>query len=281
MLIKEIMERVGMTQTGRALAYIKDALTEMALLGETHTNTSSIDLVKDQRFYSIPSECIKLLDIRVKDHNNEDGLLRSIPRSIYKPLIIDEADPTLSVSVSALTIPSGLTYSTFTISNIDSDAASYKALTWTVSTETSWITLSPTSGESKTDIDTITATYDKSDVAGAYTGSISVASNGGDATIPVALTIGAAVINITPITFTFETEEDSKNIYISNSGESTLTWAITSIGANISLDSTSGTATTETDTVEITVNRVGLTAGTWSQSITVNGTVIPIYIKVA
>ena len=270
-----------MTQTGRALAYIKDALTEMALLGETHTNTSSIDLVKDQRFYSIPSECIKLLDIRVKDHNNEDGLLRSIPRSIYKPLIIDEADPTLSVSVSALTIPSGLTYSTFTISNIDSDAASYKALTWTVSTETSWITLSPTSGESKTDIDTITATYDKSGVAGAYTGSIAVASNGGDVAIPVALTIGAAVINISPITFTFETEEDSKNIYISNSGESTLTWAITSIGANISLDSTSGTATTETDTVEITVNRVGLTAGTWSQSITVNGTVIPIYIKVA
>ena len=99
MKVNELMERVGMTQTGRALAYIKDALTEMALLGETDTNTSSIDLVKDQRFYSIPSECIKLLDIRVKDHNNEDGLLRSIPRSIYKPLIIDEADPELSVSV--------------------------------------------------------------------------------------------------------------------------------------------------------------------------------------
>ena len=275
------MERVGMPQTGRALAYIKDALAEMALLGETHTKTSQIDLVKDQRYYAIPTAAIKLLDIRVKDHENEDGLLRSIPRSIYKPVIIDEADPTLAVSVSSLTIPDGLSYSTFTISNSDSDAASYKALTWTATTETSWISLSPTSGESNEDIDIVTATYDKSGVAGAYTGSIAIASNGGSATIPVALTISAAVINISPITFTFETEETSKNIYISNSGESTLTWSITSIGANISLDTTSGVTTTETDTVEISVDRDGLTAGTWSQSINVYGTVIPIYIKVA
>ena len=274
------MERVGMTQTGRALAYIKDALTEMALLGETHTDTSQIDLVKDQRYYPIPTEAIKLLDIRVKDHENEDGLLRSVPRSIYKPVIIDEADPTLAVSVTALTAPSGTSFQTFTISNSDSDAASYKALTWTATTETSWISLSPASGESNEDIDTVTATYDKSGVADAYTGSIAIASNGGSATIPVALTISAAVLGISPITFTFETEEDSKNLYITNTGESTLTWAITEIGANISVDSDSGTAIDETDTVALTINRDGLASGTWSQAITVNDTVIPVYIKV-
>lgn len=274
------MERVGMTQTGRALAYIKDALTEMALLGETHTDTSQIDLVKDQRYYPIPTEAIKLLDIRVKDHENEDGLLRSVPRSIYKPVIIDEADPTLAVSVTALTAPSGTSFHTFTISNSDSDAASYKALTWTATTETSWISLSPASGESNEDIDTVTATYDKSGVADAYTGSIAIASNGGSATIPVALTISAAVLGISPITFTFETEEDSKNLYITNTGESTLTWAITEIGANISVDSDSGTAIDETDTVALTINRDGLASGTWSQAITVNDTVIPVYIKV-
>ena len=274
------MERVGMTQTGRALAYIKDALTEMALLGETHTDTSQINLVKDQRYYAIPTEAIKLLDIRVKDHENEDGLLRSIPRSIYKPVIIDEADPTLAVSVSSLTIPAGLSYSTFTISNSDSDAASYKALTWTATTETSWISLSPTSGESNEDIDIVTATYDKSGVVGAYTGSIAIASNGGSTAIPVALTISEAALGISPITLSFETEEDSKNLYITNTGESTLTWTITSIGDNISVDYDSGTTTDETDTVALTINRAGLTSGTWSQSITVNGTVIPVYIKV-
>ena len=275
------MERVGMTQTGRALAYIKDALTEMALLGETHTDTSQINLVKDQRYYAIPTEAIKLLDIRVKDHENEDGLLRSIPRSIYKPVIIDEADPTLAVSVSSLTIPAGLSYSTFTISNSDSDAASYKALTWTATTETSWISLSPVSGESNEDIDTVTATYDKSGVVGAYTGSIAIASNGGSAAIPAALTISEAVLGVSPITFTFETEEDSKNLYITNTGESTLTWTITSIGDNISVDYDSGTVTDETDTVVITVDRDGLSSGTYTRSITVNSTEIPVNIKVA
>ena len=36
MKVKELMERVGMTETGRALAYIKDGLDEMNMLAETH-----------------------------------------------------------------------------------------------------------------------------------------------------------------------------------------------------------------------------------------------------
>ena len=36
MTVQEIMERTGINQTGRAIAYIKDALDEMNLLSETH-----------------------------------------------------------------------------------------------------------------------------------------------------------------------------------------------------------------------------------------------------
>tara|TARA_R100000808_G_C2154717_1_gene165958 strand:+ start:6052 stop:6912 length:861 start_codon:yes stop_codon:yes gene_type:complete len=286
MLIKEIMERVGMTQTGRALSYIKDALTEMALISETHTNTSQIDLVKDQRYYAIPSEAIKLLDIRVKDHNNDDGLLRSVPRSIYKPVIIDEADPTLSVNVSSLTAIAGITSQTFTISNSDSDAAAYKALTWNVSTTDTWLTLSPLSGESKTDVDTVTATYSKADTAGSYTGSISITSNGGSATIPVNMTIGAAVMTLSPLSFTFETTETEKTLSISNSGESTYNWTIdSSATSNVTFSALTGTNSDETDSITLTVNRSGLSTGSYSQSFSVSDgtitTVIPIIIKVA
>tara|TARA_R100001530_G_scaffold111391_1_gene78520 strand:- start:175 stop:438 length:264 start_codon:yes stop_codon:yes gene_type:complete len=84
------MERVGMVETGRALAYIKDALDEMNILAETHINTERIDITKDQRFYNIPQDCVKVLDIRCKHHNNEDEKYRSIPRSIYEPLVVDE-----------------------------------------------------------------------------------------------------------------------------------------------------------------------------------------------
>ena len=90
MKVKELMERVGMSETGRAIAYIKDGLDEMNMLAETHVTTQRIDITKDQRFYEIPNDCLKILDIRCKSHNNENSKYRSIPRSIYEPAIVDE-----------------------------------------------------------------------------------------------------------------------------------------------------------------------------------------------
>ena len=85
MKVKEIMERVGITQTGLALAYIKDALEEINYESETHVETQRVNLKSGKRFYNIPNESIKILDVRVKDHDNEDGVYKSIPRAIYEP----------------------------------------------------------------------------------------------------------------------------------------------------------------------------------------------------
>ena len=85
MKVKEIMARAGMKETGRAIAYIKDALDEMNLLSETHTKTVRIDIEANKRFYLIPNEAVKILDIRCKDHQNNSSKYQSIPRSIYEP----------------------------------------------------------------------------------------------------------------------------------------------------------------------------------------------------
>ena len=90
MKVKEIMERAGTTQTGRAIAYIKDALDEINIISETHITTTRIDINANQRFYALPNDCLKVLDIRCKHHNNTDSKYRSIPRSIYEPKIVDE-----------------------------------------------------------------------------------------------------------------------------------------------------------------------------------------------
>ena len=90
MKVKEIMERAGLNQTGMAIAFIKDALDEIAVSHETHVKTVRVDINEDQRFYNIPNECMKIIDIRCKHHNNEDDKYRSIPRSIYEPQIVDE-----------------------------------------------------------------------------------------------------------------------------------------------------------------------------------------------
>ena len=85
MTVKEIMERAGIDQTGRAVAYIKDALDEINILSETHITTQRMDINENQRFYNIPNDCLKILGIRCKNHNNDDSKYRSIPRSIYEP----------------------------------------------------------------------------------------------------------------------------------------------------------------------------------------------------
>ena len=89
MKVQELMERAGINQTGLAIAYIKDALEEMNLISETHVATQRIDLVSGQRFYNFPDNMVKILDIRCKDHNNEDTTYKSIPRMIYEPAVED------------------------------------------------------------------------------------------------------------------------------------------------------------------------------------------------
>ena len=85
MTVQEIMERVGVSDTGRAIAYIKDALEEMNTISETHVNTERFDITKDQRFYEFPNDMIKVLDIRCKNQLNADDEYRSIPRMIGEP----------------------------------------------------------------------------------------------------------------------------------------------------------------------------------------------------
>jgi len=83
------MERVGMTQTGRAIAYIKDGLDEMNMMAETHVTTERIDISENQRFYDFPNDMVKIIDIRCKNHGNAADEYRSIPRTINPPATED------------------------------------------------------------------------------------------------------------------------------------------------------------------------------------------------
>ena len=89
MTVKELMERVGINETGRAVAYIKDGLEEINMLTETHTRVESFDITEDQRFYTLPNEMVKMIDIRIKNHLNSKDEYRSIPRMIHKPAVKD------------------------------------------------------------------------------------------------------------------------------------------------------------------------------------------------
>ena len=85
MKVKELMERVGMTETGRAIAYIKDGLEELNMIAETHITVERKHITENKRYYDFPSEMVKVLDVRVKNHSNSKDEYRSIPRTIFKP----------------------------------------------------------------------------------------------------------------------------------------------------------------------------------------------------
>ena len=48
MKVKELMERVGIRETGRAIAYIKDGMEELNIMFETNSTTQRIDINQDQ-----------------------------------------------------------------------------------------------------------------------------------------------------------------------------------------------------------------------------------------
>ena len=92
MKVQELMERVAINQTGRALAYIKDGLEDLNMNFETHVVTEKIDITENQRFYDMPNEVIKILEVRALNHLNSKDEYRRIPRLINKPWIPDGDD---------------------------------------------------------------------------------------------------------------------------------------------------------------------------------------------
>ena len=89
MKIKELMERAGTNETGKAVAYIKDGLEDINMLTETHSTVETFDITKDKRFYTFPNQMVKMIDVRVKNHLNSKDEYRSIPRMIHQPIIKD------------------------------------------------------------------------------------------------------------------------------------------------------------------------------------------------
>ena len=89
MKIQELMERVGVNETGRVLAYVKDAIEEINILTETSTKATRINLIEDTSFYDFPEDMVKVIDIRVKNHLNSKDEYRTIPRMINKPAVKD------------------------------------------------------------------------------------------------------------------------------------------------------------------------------------------------
>ena len=89
MKIKELMERIGTTEVARVAAYIEDAYEELNIDFETHTKVQRMNITKDKRFYNLPQDLVRILEVRVKNHLTSKDEYRRVPRLLNKPYTPD------------------------------------------------------------------------------------------------------------------------------------------------------------------------------------------------
>ena len=81
MTVKELMERVPTSNAGYAIAYINDALREIQGMIDDNIKYAKSNIVKDQRFYSLPTDLVTLKNVMIYD-TDETEYVR-IPRVIH------------------------------------------------------------------------------------------------------------------------------------------------------------------------------------------------------
>ncbi|TFB09803.1 hypothetical protein E3V36_05645 [Candidatus Marinimicrobia bacterium MT.SAG.2] len=180
-----------------------------------------------------------------------------------------ESEPILNVSPQSLDFGETELQKSLSITNQGAGI-----LSWTVSDDQDWITISPTTGTTTTETDLVNVTVDRTGLTGSgFTGSITVNSNGGVVNISVGMGVSEApVLDVSPLIIDFDSTLTDSAFTIENSGGGTLTWSIPidSLPSWITLSPSEGSTTTESDTVNVSISRFGLTSGEYSSKILIS-----------
>jgi hypothetical protein len=156
-------------------------------------------------------------------------------------------------------------------------------LSWSLSDNAAWLSLSAASGTTTTETDSVSASVNLAGLAaGTYTAAITVTASGATntpQTIPVSLTVSASALaspviglSLTSLSFAGTaggTNPAPQSFTVSNTGSGTLTWTA---GDNASWLTLSPATGTNTGTIAASVNLTGLAAGTYTGTITIAAT---------
>ena len=176
------------------------------------------------------------------------------------------------ISLSFATIQGGPNPAPQTVSISNTGSGT---LSWSISDNANWLTLSPTSG---TGNGAVTVNVSASGLAeGRYSASIVISATGAsNVTVPVTFTISSAppVIGVSPTSLTFAAAEGGSNppnqtLSISNTGGGTLSWSGSDNAAWLTLSPTTGTGN---GAVTVNVNAGGLAEGRYNASIIISAT---------
>lgn len=92
MTILELMERANVRDTNLAIAFIKDAITQIQSTTDISTKTEKQSLIKGISEYSVPSDMISLISVSVLD-TTDNNKYKKIRRMTSKPNVVEDTNP--------------------------------------------------------------------------------------------------------------------------------------------------------------------------------------------
>ena len=172
--------------------------------------------------------------------------------------------PALAVSSSSISMGSNSNSATFSITN-----AGGGTLQWTISSNATWLTVSPANGSTTTIGSVITVTANTTNLAsGSYTGNITVTSGGISKVIAVTMTV-TQVLAVSTTSILLGSNLNSGTFTITNAGQGTLQWSISTDASWLTVSQMSGSTTTSGSVITIIANRKSLLPGTYTGNITI------------
>ncbi len=154
-----------------------------------------------------------------------------------------------------------------------------ETLEYTFSESCNWVEISPLSGNSTGEHDTITVDINTSDlIFGAHNCEIQINSNLGNnvftVTVNVVDTSNNPILSVSSDGFDFGVLDFNQTMHsifeISNSGTGTLEYSVSENCDWLSVDTVSGNCTTESDSILVSVNNTGLSSGIYSYDILID-----------
>ena len=91
MTVQELMERVGMNESGLALAWLKDAFHLLQSNSTEDLKTVKYNIIDGERDYLLPQDMIAIKHISVKD--TSDDKYKRIRRLTSQPNMTEDTDP--------------------------------------------------------------------------------------------------------------------------------------------------------------------------------------------
>ncbi len=272
---------------GNISGIVKDAETEIPINSVAVTIPDASTTTNSNGEYSFDDLEPKTYSIHFTKNGYLDNTISvdvKAGKTVSGDVQLTPVNPELNVSNLSLDFGTTLTSLGFTISNTGQGD-----LEWDITENCSWMSVNPTSGTTTNESSSIVVTVSRSNLdPGHYNESISIASNGGNATIYVAMQVPGPVLDVSTDYLNFGADLNQMNFIITNGGTGTLEFIIDddNISADwITVNVSSGSVTTQEVPITVTIVRTDLSFGNYDETIIItttntNSKVIDIHVDV-